>query len=47
MVRTFRVNVGAMASPNLGILTIWKPLNGTFGKKEIEVGFTVKGDNMT
>ena len=29
MLRTFRDNVGAMASPNLAILTIWKPLDGT------------------
>ena len=32
MVRTFRDNMGAMASPNLAILTIWKPLDGTFEK---------------
>ena len=30
MVRTNRDKVGAMASPNLAILTIWKPLEGTF-----------------
>ena len=30
LTRTFRVNVGAIASPNLAILTIWKPLDGTF-----------------
>ena len=32
LVWTFRDNVGAMASPNLAILTIWKPLDGTFEK---------------
>ena len=30
--RTFRDNVGAMASPNLAILTILKSLKGTFAK---------------
>ena len=30
--RTFRVKVGANASPDLDILTIWDPLKGTFGK---------------
>ena len=48
LVRTFRDNVGAMASPNLAILTNWKPLDGTFenslGK---EVGYTIKGDILT
>ena len=32
LVRTFRDNVGAMASPNLAILTIGDPFKGTFGK---------------
>ena len=30
LVKTFRANMRAMASPNLAILTIWKPLDGTF-----------------
>ena len=32
LIRTFKDNVGAMASPNLAILTIWKTLDGTFEK---------------
>ena len=34
-----------MASPNLAILTIWKPLDGALRKVlEIEIGYTSKGD---
>ena len=29
---TFRVNVGASASSDLDIMTIWDALKGTFGK---------------
>ena len=32
LVITFRDKMGAIASPNLAILTIWKPLDGTFEK---------------
>ena len=32
LLRTFMVNVGAYASPDLEILTIWDPLKGTFGE---------------
>ena len=30
VVVTFRVNVGAITSPDRAILNIWKPLGGTF-----------------
>ena len=30
--RTFRANVEATASPDLPILTIWKPMDSTFEK---------------
>ena len=42
-------NVGAMASPNLGILTIWKPLDGTFRKVGRKYKFVIlpKGDILT
>ena len=42
---TLRVNVGARASSDLDIMTIWDALKGTLGKVyEIQVVFTIDLD---
>ena len=41
----FRGNAGAMASPNLAILTILKPLDGTFEKRKYKLVILLKETN--